>query len=370
MNVSDFAESARYQVFVSSTYLDLQAERKAVINTLLSLDAFPAGMELFPATDGDAWDLIKRVIQDSDYYVLVIGGKYGSIDETDNLSYTEKEYDYAISIKKPIMAFVHGAPNELIATQIERTEEKQKLLDAFITKVQMAHHVNMWTSAEDLAGKVALSFNKFVRSNPAIGWVRADRVSSSVTISELAKAQIRISELETSLSETRENLQSEIDDLEGGSDLLQFDLWITASVPNKDGSVGDQISKWERIETTWQDAFRAFGPDLLVERDEEEIDKFLDGWLYFTFSDILFPSLRATAKAAGQSPDSAELPIDYEIDISTNRQGTNQLSRLLLQFKVLGLIERRDVNRYGDPGSYWILTTLGERSAVKSRKST
>jgi hypothetical protein len=50
-------DEKRYQVFVSSTYVDLQEERQAVIMALLQLNAVPAGMELFPAADEDACDL-------------------------------------------------------------------------------------------------------------------------------------------------------------------------------------------------------------------------------------------------------------------------------------------------------------------------
>ena len=75
------AEGKRYQVFVSSTFLDLKEEREAVVSALLQVEAFPAGMELFPATDDDSWTLIKRVIDESDYYLLVVGGKYGSIHQ-------------------------------------------------------------------------------------------------------------------------------------------------------------------------------------------------------------------------------------------------------------------------------------------------
>ena len=41
----------RYQVFVSSTYSDLQNERRKVLLTILSLDCIPTGMELFPAME-------------------------------------------------------------------------------------------------------------------------------------------------------------------------------------------------------------------------------------------------------------------------------------------------------------------------------
>ena len=57
----------KYQVFVSSTYTDLQEERQEVIKALLELDCFPASMEFFPSTDDDQWTLIKQIIDDCDY---------------------------------------------------------------------------------------------------------------------------------------------------------------------------------------------------------------------------------------------------------------------------------------------------------------
>jgi hypothetical protein len=61
----------RYQVFVSSTYADLQQERSKVIQTLMEMDCIPAGMELFPAMDEAQLDFTKKIIDDSDYYLLI-----------------------------------------------------------------------------------------------------------------------------------------------------------------------------------------------------------------------------------------------------------------------------------------------------------
>ena len=85
----------RYQVFVSSTFADLQDERSNVIQTLMEMDCIPAGMELFPALDEEQFEFIKKVIDDSDYYLLIIGGRYGSLSDK-GINYTEMEYDYAI----------------------------------------------------------------------------------------------------------------------------------------------------------------------------------------------------------------------------------------------------------------------------------
>ena len=80
----------RYQVFMSSTFRDLIEERQAALQAVLELDHMPAGMELFPATDDSTWQLIKDVIDASDYYVVIVGGRYGSLDAT-GLGYTERE---------------------------------------------------------------------------------------------------------------------------------------------------------------------------------------------------------------------------------------------------------------------------------------
>src|SRR5712691_336415 len=95
----------RYQVFVSSTFSDLQDERQEVMQALLELDCIPAGMELFPAANDDQWTLIKKVIDDCDYYIVVVGGRYGSIG-SGGLSFTEMEYRYALEHGKPVIGFL------------------------------------------------------------------------------------------------------------------------------------------------------------------------------------------------------------------------------------------------------------------------
>lgn len=98
----------REQVFVSSTYTDLRKERQAVIQGLSGSRLYPRRDGTFPASDSDKWSHIQGVIDDSDYYLLIIGGRYGSVDPEGELSYTEMEFDYAVSASKPIMAFLHG----------------------------------------------------------------------------------------------------------------------------------------------------------------------------------------------------------------------------------------------------------------------
>src|ERR1700742_4850314 len=103
---------ARYQVFVSSTYDDLRSERQQATQAILEAGCFPSGMELFPASDDAQWELIKRVIEECDYYVIIVAGRYGSLT-SGGLSYTEKEYDYAIEKGIPVLGFVRDDIGEV-----------------------------------------------------------------------------------------------------------------------------------------------------------------------------------------------------------------------------------------------------------------
>jgi hypothetical protein len=113
----------RYQVFVSSTFDDLREERASVIGALLQMDCFPTGMELFPAADEDSWTLIKSVIADSDYYLVIVGGRYGSVPPGETKSFTHLEYEYALAIGKPTIALLHSSPGTLALDRTEPSDE-------------------------------------------------------------------------------------------------------------------------------------------------------------------------------------------------------------------------------------------------------
>ena len=123
----------KYQVFVSSTYVDLQDERKAILKQLLELDCIPAGMELFPSTDEDQWTFIQQVIDESAYYIVIVGAKYSSVAE-DGLSYTEKEFDYTVSKGIPVLGFVHGKPEAIPQGKCEIDPDRRKKIRSLYFK--------------------------------------------------------------------------------------------------------------------------------------------------------------------------------------------------------------------------------------------
>jgi len=121
----------RYQVFISSTFKDLVEERAEVTQAIMELNHMPYGMEAFPAANETQWEWIKKAIEQSDYYIVIIGGKYGSINPKTELSYTEMEYRYAVEVGIPCIAFLVDSNVDLSASKIETDASKKEKLDKF-----------------------------------------------------------------------------------------------------------------------------------------------------------------------------------------------------------------------------------------------
>ena len=128
----------KYSLFVSSTYEDLKVERQALMLVALENDFIPMGMEQFHAAPASQWDVITKMIDESDCFLLIIGGRYGSIDESEGISYTEKEYEYAKKKGIPILVFI----KELSSIAVDKMDEdddsyiKQKKLKEFRCKLK------------------------------------------------------------------------------------------------------------------------------------------------------------------------------------------------------------------------------------------
>lgn len=173
----------KYQVFVSSTYEDLIEERKEVTQALLETNCFPAGMELFPASNGKQWEIIKTVIDDSDFYLLIIGGRYGSTTLNKNkklVSYTEMEFDYAAEKGKPIIAFLIKEPEKLPRNKTEETKKGWNKLKQFRKKVQSDRMIKYWTNKGDLKSAVINGISELKKEKPDGGWIKnSDYIYSS-----------------------------------------------------------------------------------------------------------------------------------------------------------------------------------------------
>lgn len=207
----------KYQVFISGTFLDLEKERNAAIQAVLRIGWIPIGMELFPAANEDQWSLIQRVIKESDYYVLIVGGRYGSIEEESGLSYTHKEYQYAMDEGIPIISFIKGNIDELPDKMKETTKRGKRSINRF-RSIVMKKLCKFFQEPTELYGEVALSLMDLANKEPRPGWVRGDNRSYEELYKEIAE-----------LRKDNEELEREIEELEGELSAKEY----SSSDPNR-----------------------------------------------------------------------------------------------------------------------------------------
>ena len=173
----------KYQIFVSSTYTDLAEERSSVMDSIQRMNHFPVGMEQFSADDDEQWEIIQETIQQTDYYICIIGHRYGSLGK-DGLSYTEMEWDYAKSLGIPIMSFVRDRDTPTIPSERDSDPTQIDRLNLFIEKATAGKMVDFWYNQQDLCLKVVTALNKSFSRKPRLGWIRteSDRVAEEMAM--------------------------------------------------------------------------------------------------------------------------------------------------------------------------------------------
>lgn len=172
-----------YTIFVSSTYKDLIEERRIVMESIIAKGNVPVGMEFFPAGDLSQFEYIKSLIDKSDFFILIVAGKYGSIDSYTKLSYTEMEYEYAIKKGKPIATFLLREEEFLKRSSqfVETSSKMCKMLKQFRKKVSANRMCKFFSNKSELAGSLTLTIDNLINSNKneRKGWVKAKDFSNS-----------------------------------------------------------------------------------------------------------------------------------------------------------------------------------------------
>lgn len=197
----------KYQIFISSTFEDLREEREHVSWEILKMRHIPAGMESFTAKDERGWRTIQRTIDDSDYYVIILAGRYGSIDSEWDQSWTQHEYEYARTKGIPILAFIR----DMSAIPADRLDADRTRIDNFKSLIKQKHLYSTWKQKDDLAKAVSTALTTQItddldetRQRP--GWYRGDALPGPSP--EIAEEIARLSAENNRLRRALEELQA------------------------------------------------------------------------------------------------------------------------------------------------------------------
>jgi hypothetical protein len=203
----------KFQVFVSSTYKDLKDERQAVVSAILEAGHIPAGIELFASGDKSQLETIKRWIGDSDVFMLILGGRYGSVEPDSSKSYIELEYEFANEFEKPNFAAV-------MQEDYFREKVKREGVDVLETDHSADHKrfkgivtskiCKFFSNLEQLKLIVFQSLLEIERNRKVVGWVRADSFPDPVPlVDQIGQLSKENSALRDQLAQAKSQLPSE-----------------------------------------------------------------------------------------------------------------------------------------------------------------
>ena len=337
----------RYQVFVSSTYQDLQEERREVMQALLELDCIPAGMELFPASSEDQWSLIKRVIDDCDYYLLIVGGRYGSTNAS-GVSYTEMEYDYAASTGKPMICFLPKYPEKIESGKTEPTEAGKKKLADFKEKVQHKM-VKFYENPADLGSVVSRSVVKLIKNFPAEGWVKASNAISETDLRELADLRKENEALRKQVQSLSISAPKDADLLQQGEDIIPLETSFPYTYKNNVKRTSYSI------DVTWDEIIDKIIPHLIsacsTSRIRDCINELVAEKIEKVDNDKLFQLVD------NPNVDIKELKMNFKIS-------KESLRIIIIQLKALGIITDNTPKNTGSTDTFWKLTPYGDQMLI------
>ncbi|WP_314057971.1 DUF4062 domain-containing protein [Empedobacter brevis] len=336
----------KFQVFVSSTYRDLTEERQEVMQALLELDCIPVGMELFPAADDDQWTLIKRLIDDCDYYILIIGGRYGSINEN-GISYTQMEYEYALSQDIPIISFLHKKPSDISVSKSEEKLELKEKLEEFrnLAEKKLCRY---WESHIELGSQVSRSLVKLIKDKPRPGWVKADLLPSEELTRDLLDLKNENENLKKQLISSQTIAPSGTEDFSSGNDLYSFKYNFIGRGESWDI---ERASYEGVIELSWDQIFAEISPLLIDETTEDNLRAKINS----VIKTLQYEKVAKQLKKDKRYPDSFSI---NDSDFQT----------IKIQFRALNYmtesLKKRSIH---DKKKYWTLTPYGDNVMTRLR---
>ncbi|GGJ40638.1 DUF4062 domain-containing protein [Paenarthrobacter histidinolovorans] len=329
------AATAKYQVFISSTFEDLKEERDQVIKAVLEMGHIPVGMEMFSAADNEQWQIIAKHIEESDYYAVIAAHRLGSLTH-EGTSYTRKEYEYALKLGIPALGFVINEKAPWPSDRIDKDSVKQTELQAFKALIQ-EKPVGYWSTADELYAKFSLALMKAITANPREGWIRASSAGAGPEVTaELSR-----------LSAENADLRSRLEISEGAAEReeleqLQSTLHILMDTERKPSYRYTGASDWHIAEDcSLFSIFLRLAPEMMAEASTEDMSR------------LLAMDIRGDTS---RDPDI----VAY-----------NQFNELMADFMTLDLVNPSEREHApSDVKNYWILTPFGIRMLKAIRRTT
>lgn len=159
---------SRKTIFISSTYEDMAPYRELLWEELAKYNVDIKGMERFGARHESPIETCLTEVAESDIFIGIIGMKMGSIIENKKKSFTQAEYEQAVTTEKEIRIFIISNQSKVRPIDVETDPEKLEILNSFKESLLKKHTVETFTSPEDLSEKVLYSIKKLIQKRSSV----------------------------------------------------------------------------------------------------------------------------------------------------------------------------------------------------------
>lgn len=204
-----------------------------------------------------------------------------------------------------------------------------------------------WDTPQELGSVVSRSLIQLIKSNPAVGWVRANELADREATMELLQLRRRVEELQTELAKARTSAPKGAEGLAQGDESHSLRFSFKARGPGEYSSVTWSSS----FSPTWDELFSVAAPLMINEAPEEAIKAALDAMV----EEKNAVRLRENKKLAKHDLYGFSL---HQEDFQTVK----------VQLRALGLIAKSEKARsVKDSGTYWTLTPYGDEVMTRLR---
>jgi len=166
----------KFQVFISSTFKHMHDERQSAVEAILLSGHIPAGMELFAANNTSQVETIRNWIQESDIFLLLLGSRYGTVENKSNISYIEMEFNYAKQLKKEIFCLIasdsyNDSRKKIYGKDYSEKDNQKKYLQ-FKEKARTGRIVRQYEDLKDIKLYIFESLHFINSHNISGGWIQ------------------------------------------------------------------------------------------------------------------------------------------------------------------------------------------------------
>lgn len=166
-------------VFLSSTFFDLIDYRSQVWDRLSKQNYQILGMEKFGARSEKPLSTCMSELEKARVYIGIIGMRYGSIETGSQKSYTQLEYEHAVSRNIPALIYMIDEEKALIHPAFV-DHENYTVLCEFKKQLKNNHTISFFENPDDLASKIETDLRQHLSKKQSVAIKIPKRLKSYV----------------------------------------------------------------------------------------------------------------------------------------------------------------------------------------------